>query len=236
MKRWLILIITIFLTLMPIIVLLILSCFGNTMLTDNDFWYSYLGYVGTVLLAGLALYQTQKISDDSDVSQQKYEQYQNELVEANKRANEISNLLLKLQTQNSKACFVPMFFCETDTNLISKHFFKTINTRNIGKDYAFVKKTCCVCGGQKIQKDNLNTFVANDTKMSVISFEVNPSAQAEKLTLYLYLENPYGFKYVQALDIMYSNSTSYYKYEGSNVRYFDTWLINEVEDTPNGQT
>lgn len=204
------------------------------MLIESDFWYSYMGYVGTVLLAGLALYQAQKISDDSDVSQQKFEQYQNELVDANKRANEISSLLLKLQIQNSKACFVPVYFCESETSPASKHFNKYIDTKNIGKDYAFIKKTCCVCGNKVIRKENLNTFVANITKMSALEFEVNPSAQAEKLTLFIYLENPYGFKYVQALDIMYSNCPPRYQYEGMNVRYFDTWLINEMEDSTNG--
>ena len=44
----------------PIIVTLIVSCVSPYFILDNpEFWYGYMGYVGTVALAGAALWQNQ---------------------------------------------------------------------------------------------------------------------------------------------------------------------------------
>ena len=88
MKRKLIIGATILITLLPIgITGLLLWLNICDAFLDKNFWYYYMQFAGTVLLAGFALYQTQKNIDDNEMSQKKIEEFQKDLVDANERAN-----------------------------------------------------------------------------------------------------------------------------------------------------
>lgn len=243
MSRKRIIIATIIIIALPIIISLILLIFNNQTICDKDFWYGYMQFAGTVLLAGFALYQTQKNIDDNEKSQKKIEEFQKALIDANERANSFAHYVYNIDKQNYKACFIPDLYLHQGEEK-SRHycyFTNELRTGNIGNDVAVVKKSLFKCGEYTHLNDNLNFFIGNHDAFSEFNFDVSPDKDKNKFALYLFLVNKYGNKYVEALYIDYKHikqvvQGEQFKIENFNLEYFDTWDIKELEDIENGQT
>lgn len=243
MSRKRIIIATIIILALPIIASLILLLFNNQTIIDKDFWYGYMQFAGAVLLAGFALYQTQKNIDDNEISQKKIEEFQKDLVDANERANSFAHYVYNIDKQNYKACFIPDLFLHQGEEK-SRHycyFTNELRTGNIGNDVAVVKKTLFICGEHTRLYDDLNFFIGNHDAFSEFNFDVFPQKDENRFTLYLFLKNKYGNKYVEALYIDYKYVRTIaqgdqFKIENFNLEYFDTWDIKGLEDIENGQT
>lgn len=66
-----------FVLLMPFVLMLIAFFIININIFDNpEFWYSYMGYFGTVMLASLALWQNQAFKSENEITNRKFMQAQ----------------------------------------------------------------------------------------------------------------------------------------------------------------
>lgn len=78
------------------------------------FYGSVLSFLGTVILGGLALYQNNRFKDENDKSQANLNNTVDKLAEANKKANDISNQLLRIEKDRYRPFLVlaiePMFY------------------------------------------------------------------------------------------------------------------------------
>ena len=84
MKKSLIVILSIVVLFIPIIIIAIVYGVKNINIFDNpDFWYGYMAYFGTVLLATVSLWQNKAFKDENDNAQDRLERI-------HKQANEIN--------------------------------------------------------------------------------------------------------------------------------------------------
>ena len=86
MKKYQIILIAIAMITMPIIAILIVWCTLEYNIFDNpDFWYGYMSYFGTIVLAAVALWQNYIFKEENDTSQTRLENI-------NKQSNEINTI------------------------------------------------------------------------------------------------------------------------------------------------
>ena len=242
MKRKLIIGATILITLLPIgITGLLLWLNICDAFLDKNFWYYYMQFAGTVLLAGFALYQTQKNNDDNTDAQERIGNYQRDLVNANKDANDFAIEALKMNIRNEKAIFVPEGYTKGNNGKLYLNFIEEILVaKNIGADFAIIDKTVCVCDDKILSDDNINEFIGNQDGVNTKFFKVNPALKDSELKLYIFLKNKYNYSYTEAIYINYSysermNILYQFTKEKTNIKFFDGWKIQELEDIENGQ-
>ena len=205
MKRKLIIGATILITLLPIgITGLLLWLNICDAFLDKNFWYYYMQFAGTVLLAGFALYQTQKNIDDNEISQKKIEEFQKDLVDANERANTFAHYVYNNDKRNCKACMIPNLFLhqheENKRNYY--HIRKSLPSNNVGNDFAILKRTIFKCGDYTNISEEYNTFIGNHDSFNDMSFDICPQKDQNQFILYLLMKNKYGNKYIEVMYII----------------------------------
>ena len=204
MSRKRIIIATIIILALPIIASLILLLFNNQTIIDKDFWYGYMQFAGAVLLAGFALYQTQKNIDDNEISQKMIEEFQKDLVDANERANTFAHYVYNNDKRNCKACMIPNLFLHQheENKRYYFHIRKSLPSNNVGNDFAILKRTIFMCGDYTNISEEYNTFIGNHDSFNDMSFDICPQKDQNRFTLYLLMKNKKG---KQPAPIIYSD-------------------------------
>ena len=96
MKKSRIVLLTIAMIIMPIIVIVVVWHTLKYNIFDNpDFWYGYMSYFGTIILAAVALWQNHIFKEENDRSQEKLEKISTQ-------ANEISVILKIIEHEESR--------------------------------------------------------------------------------------------------------------------------------------
>lgn len=75
MKKFFIILFSVILLVLPFAVIGTVYCIGGINIFDNpDFWYGYMAYFGTVVLAAVAVWQNRIIKEENDAAQEKLEE------------------------------------------------------------------------------------------------------------------------------------------------------------------
>ena len=140
-----ILLICIIILLIPLFTLLILLPMGIKVFAEKDFWYAYMAYFGTVVLASVAFWQTKKAHDQTNI------------------ANDMSKRLLDLEEREKSSVQRPFFEID-EIGIIDFSESSKLETDLLGEvvDYEKVQKFTKYGESWQLEIDFDNVIAGNE--------------------------------------------------------------------------
>ena len=159
----------------------------------SDFWFGYMGYFGTVVLASAAVWQTSRAN-----------------MQANK-ANELSEKLLKIELKSKMGYFDSQGFSQYEG-----HCWEEIILHNVGDDLAKIDRIQFLirdASGNKRYKTNLldytkyTVFIGKKALIPIPQeHKIEDDIDTRQVFMIIYLENSRGYQYKQVIDMMWSKN------------------------------
>ena len=165
----------------------------SSVIPISDFWFGYMGYFGTVVLASVAVWQTNRANMQAD------------------KANELSEKLLKIELKSRMGYFDPRGIGQYEGNC-----WEEVILYNVGDDVAMIYEIFFMIkdsrGDERFKeeiRDHTKYTVFVNKKVYIpfpLERKIEPTLDSRQVFMIVYIKNSRGYRYKQVVDMMWSKS------------------------------